>query len=148
MSSNIPADPRVVRAEQPYSERAFALYWKILLVPTVVAFLLYIILLRTGRTSADWQLIAAEAGFFVLLAAYARIRSGLSRAMILMVNGMSAVLLGLAVAMTKLVAVGSFYLVFNLVVEPARTLVLALAAALLVSLMTFRLSLPHFARQH
>lgn len=148
MSSNIPNDARVVRAEQPYSEQAFALYWRILLVPTAFAFFLYIILHRLGIIPADGQLILAEAAFFLLLAAYTRIRTNLHRANILMVNGMSAVLLGLAVALSKLVMVGSFYLVFNLLVEPARTLVIALAAGFIVSLVTFRIALPHLARQH
>lgn len=148
MNVKIPSDYRDFDARQPYSEQAFALYWRILLVPTALAFLLCIILYRAGIIPADWQLILAEACLFLFLAAYVRIRAGLPRASILMVNGMSGVLLGLAVAITKLVTTGAFYLVFNLVVEPARTLVLALAAGFVISLMTFRLSFPNFARQH
>ena len=147
MSSNNPADPRVVRAEQPYSEQAFALYWRILLVPTALAFLLFIILNRIGIIPADWQTILAETCFFLFLAAYARIHGVSNRASIMVMNGMSAVLLGLAVALTKLVTVGAFYLVFNLLVEPARTLVIALAVGFVVSLAAFRIALPHFARQ-
>lgn len=135
-------------ARQPFSEGAFALYWKILSIPTFIVFVLYIVVRSRMPHITDLQVMVSEMLFFCALTLFAHIREALPRASILVVNGMAGALLGLSIAVVRLVTSGSFYLVFNLIAEPARVCAIALGVSFIIATLIRTVSLVQLSQQH
>ncbi len=128
------------------SEQAFAQYWRVLTGPVLVVLAFIIWADRASARFSVWHELAVLGALFVVLAVLALHRGLVSRAQLVVVNMLAGAVMGLGLAVNRLLEQHEFYLVFNLIAEPARVSLfgglLAWALGLLLRLTRFRFTFP------
>ncbi len=122
-----------------FSEEAIAEYWRVLALPALAAVALLVRLHLVVPVLQQWQELVLEAALFVVLSVLSFRRFGRVMPQALIVNAMAGFLVGLAVAILRIAQHFSFYLVFNLLAEPAVVVGLGLLTGWVVAFLQTRL---------
>lgn len=126
------------------SESSLRNYWGILLLPALLATFLLMWLNTRFPGLSQWQEMLVQLGLFTTLSLRALRRYGRCAPEGLMVNGLAGLTVGLLLAIFRLVHESSFYLVFNLLAEPATTLMLGVLVAWGATKLIARVRIPQF----
>lgn len=135
------------RVPHGFSEADFSLYWKILSAPVAIAAALAVFFLWLQPLLPTWRIALLEGALFFALAALSA-RRELEPGRSAVVAGIAGFLLGIVVALVKVLKLGEAYLYFNLVSEPALTAMFgAMSGWAFGTLMVHFLRVARFARQ-
>lgn len=105
-------------------EEDFANYWKILATPVVLTFAAILYWNSRTETLGFWRETVLEAAMFLVLTVIAAHYRHLDRRHTMILNVLAGIVLGLGLAVSRLIVDGKFYLVFNIIVEPVNVAIL------------------------
>lgn len=134
--------PRVA-PDNLITEHDIARYWRYLAIPSLMIIAVLALTHGTLLTGVAKYLIAAL--FFFALAFLVRNIFHGSRRDTMVTTIMAAVVVGFAIAILRMVLAFSFYLVFDMLVEPAQLIVLGAVVAWGTTTLLPQVSLPHIA---
>ncbi|MBI4415334.1 MAG: hypothetical protein HY566_03820 [Candidatus Kerfeldbacteria bacterium] len=121
----LPSELAAERLPSPGTrEEDFASYWKILAAPVVLTFAAVLYWNSRTETLGFWRETVLEAAMFLVLTALAAHYRHFDRRHIVILNVLAGVILGLALAVSRLIVDGKFYLIFNIIAEPVNVAIL------------------------
>lgn len=120
-------------------EEDFSLYWKILAMPVILTFAAILYWNSRTGTLGFWRETVLEAAMFLILTVIASHYRSMDRRHTMILNVLAGIVLGLGLAVSRLIVDGKFYLVFNIIAEPVNVAILGALIGWLLSRFVVRL---------